>query len=205
MRYLKDQKDNTRRRILDVAARRFRGEGVAAAGVAALMQDAGLTNGAFYVHFKSKQHLVEEVLVDAMDRRLAKIKQGYAAGVGTEQAIRDYLSPLERDATTMGCPTAALVGEIAHHSATLRGLFTGRLAEFLDLMASHLPSGRRGDATALFGLMVGTLQLARAVAVADPVLSQQILDNGIAAALTLYRQAAAAGPAAAPPERKQHG
>src|SRR4051812_50166651 len=55
MRYPKDQKQATRQRILQAAGRRFKQDGIDGAGVAAVMSDAGLTNGAFYAHFTSKE------------------------------------------------------------------------------------------------------------------------------------------------------
>jgi TetR/AcrR family transcriptional repressor of nem operon len=189
MRYEKGQKDQTRQRILDTASRRFRGEGVSAVGLAGLMRDAGLTNGAFYVHFESKEQLVQEVLVDALDRRLDALVAAKAHGATLEDAIRDYLTPARRDAPDESCPTAALVAEIAHHPDATRALFTERIAVFIDFIAANLPAGdagaRRGDAAALFGMMVGTLQLARAVS--DAALSDQILAGGVVAGIALVR------------------
>src|SRR5947199_10750043 len=62
MRYGKDQKQSTRRRILKAAGRRFKQDGIDGSGVAAVMSDAGLTNGAFYAHVMSKEDLVANVL-----------------------------------------------------------------------------------------------------------------------------------------------
>ena len=67
MRYDKGRKDVTRQRILEVAADRFRSDGIAASGLAGIMSDAGLTNGAFYPHFSSKADLVRESVAEAMD------------------------------------------------------------------------------------------------------------------------------------------
>ena len=69
MRYEKGRKETTRQHIVDVASRRFREGGVAAVGIAGIMSDAGLTNGAFYVHFDSKEDLVRAVFTDALERR----------------------------------------------------------------------------------------------------------------------------------------
>ena len=69
MRYEKGHKEATRQHIVDVASRQFRENGVAAAGLAGIMSAAGLTNGAFYAHFESKEDLVRAVLADALDRR----------------------------------------------------------------------------------------------------------------------------------------
>ena len=54
VRYGKQHKQATRRRILEAAGRRFKRDGIDGAGIATLMADAGLTNGAFYAHFDSK-------------------------------------------------------------------------------------------------------------------------------------------------------
>ncbi|WP_295989929.1 TetR/AcrR family transcriptional regulator [Rugamonas sp.] len=187
MRYEKGRKDVTRSRIVQTASRRFRAEGVEAVGLAGLMRDAGLTNGAFYVHFDSKEQLVQEVLVDALDRRLAAMVAARAQGASLGDAIRDYLSPRQRDLPDQGCPTAALAAEIARHPEQTRTLFTDKIDAFLQFIAASLPAGdpaaRRGQAAALFGMMVGTLQLARAVN--DAALSDRILEGGIAAGLAL--------------------
>ena len=60
MRYEKGRKDASRGRIMEVATERFRCDGIAASGLAKIMSDAGLTNGAFYPHFQSKAALVRE-------------------------------------------------------------------------------------------------------------------------------------------------
>jgi AcrR family transcriptional regulator len=66
MRYEKGQREATRQRIIDTASERFRSEGIAASGLAAIMSDAGLTNGAFYPHFESKAALIRESVAAAM-------------------------------------------------------------------------------------------------------------------------------------------
>ncbi len=62
-RYDKGHRDTTRRHILDVASAQFRESGIAAVGLAGIMSEAGLTNGAFYTHFESKEDLVRAVLL----------------------------------------------------------------------------------------------------------------------------------------------
>ena len=70
MRYEKGHKDATRERIIEVASRQFRENGVAAVGLAGIMSDAGLTNGAFYTHFESKEDLVQAVVANGASYRL---------------------------------------------------------------------------------------------------------------------------------------
>jgi TetR/AcrR family transcriptional repressor of nem operon len=187
MRYEKGHKDATRERIIDVASRQFRENGVAAVGLAGIMSDAGLTNGAFYTHFESKEDLVRAVLGNALSRRETKLLAASEANVGLEATIRDYLSSRHRDRPGGGCPTAALVAEVARHPKATRDAFTDKVSTFIPLIASQIRAGsaseRRRNAVAIYGMMVGTLQLARAVN--DKELSDEILESGVTAALAL--------------------
>ena len=186
MRYDKGHKDATRRRIIDVASRQFRQQGVAAVGLAGIMTDAGLTNGAFYAHFASKADLLREVLCNVRKRN-EMWQAAPESGAGLASTIRDYLSSGHRDNPGRGCPTSALVAEIARHPKAARDAFTDKLARIIELIAARLDSGtqreRRRKAVALYGLMVGTLQFARAVN--DKQLSEEILQSGAEQALAL--------------------
>lgn len=191
MRYEKGHKDATRRRIIEVASRQFREQGVAAVGVASIMAAAGLTNGAFYAHFDSKEDLVREVLSSAGFHNT--LSKAAARSAGLEGAIRDYLSPSHRDDPGQGCPTSALVAEMARHPRATRAAFTGKIAGVIELIAASLragtAAGRRRKAVAIYGLMVGTLQLARAVN--DSKLSDEILQDGADEAVALVGETGA--------------
>jgi AcrR family transcriptional regulator len=186
-RYDKGHRDTTRRHILDVASAQFRESGIAAVGLAGIMAEAGLTNGAFYTHFASKEDLVREVLCDALERREQRHKDNLENGVPVETTIRDYLSPRHRDHAAAGCPTAALASEIARHPKATRDAFTGKMSDIIALMAAQMRDGsaaeRRRRAISVYATMVGALQLSRAVN--DKKLSEEILENAIEAALTL--------------------
>src|SRR5689334_1332068 len=91
MRYGKDQKQATRQRILETAGRRFKQDGIDGAGVATLMSDAGLTNGAFYAHFASKEDLVANVLADQLRSQRQSLDSQPADRAGLEAFIRSYL------------------------------------------------------------------------------------------------------------------
>ena len=186
-RYDKGHRDATRRHILDVASSQFRESGIAAVGLAGIMAEAGLTNGAFYAHFSSKEDLVRAVLRDALERREQRHKDNLENGVALETVIRDYLSPRHRDRAATGCPTAALVAEIARHPRPTRDAFTAKITDILALMAAQLPRGsadeRRRKTIAIYATMVGALQLSRAVN--DRQLSDEILENAVEAAVSL--------------------
>jgi TetR/AcrR family transcriptional regulator, transcriptional repressor for nem operon len=187
MRYGKDQKQATRQRILEAAGRRFKQDGIDGAGVAAVMSDAGLTNGAFYGHFTSKEDLVANVLADQLHAQRHSF-DGQAPGrAGLDAFIRAYLSPQHRDQCADGCPSAALLDEIVRRPAATKQAFTAELLDTADDIASRLErtdaEAARTDALALLGFMIGTLQLARALT--DRDLSDQLLARGVETALTL--------------------
>lgn len=189
-RYEKGHKDETRRHILDVASTQFRESGIAAVGLAGIMSEAGLTNGAFYTHFASKEELVREVLSEALNRREERHKANLENGVALEATIRDYLSTRHRDHAGAGCPTAALVAEIARHPKATREAFTGKMSDLIALMAEQIRQGsaeeRRRKAIAIYSIMVGALQLSRAVN--DRRLSDEILENAVEAAVALANE-----------------
>jgi TetR/AcrR family transcriptional regulator, transcriptional repressor for nem operon len=187
MRYTKDHKQATRQRILDAAGRRFKHDGIDGAGVAAVMSDAGLTNGAFYAHFASKEDLVANVLAEQLQAQRRSFDAQPPDRAGLEAFIRAYLSPQHRDQCADGCPSAALLDEIARRPAATRQVFTDELLGIADDIAARLDptdaDPARTHALTLFGMMIGTLQLARALT--DRGLSDQLLTRGVETALKL--------------------
>lgn len=187
MRYAPDHNNATRERILEAASRLFREHGIAAVGLAKIMAEAGLTVGTFYTHFKSKEDLLQEALLQSLKARNEALRQALLAG-DLELAVRTYLSAEHRDAPGAGCPAAALAAEVARHPLPTRKKFAFEVGGGLDLLVKCL-SQRRGvevshaEGAAFFGLLVGTLQLARATP--DRAASASILEAGIRAALVL--------------------
>jgi TetR/AcrR family transcriptional regulator, transcriptional repressor for nem operon len=192
MRYSTDHKQATRQRILEAAGRRFKQEGIDGAGVAAVMSDAGLTNGAFYAHFASKEDLVANVLADQLRTQRQSFDAQPPDRGGLEAFIRSYLSPKHRDHYADGCPSAALLDEIARRPAATKQVYTDELMGIIDDIAARLdptdPEAAQTDALTLFGLMLGTLQLARALT--DRDLSDQLLDRSVGTAIKLLNDRA---------------
>jgi len=190
VRYGKEHKLVTRQRIIDTAGRRLKRDGIDGSGVATLMKDAGLTNGAFYAHFESKEQLVATVVADQLrDQRdrLAAVPPGRD---GLEQIVRAYLSPEHRDHPDEGCPSAALLDEITRCEEPTRQAYTDSVLAFIDDLAARLaphdPRSARTKVLGIYAMMVGTLQLSRALA--DRQLADDLLEQGISNALAaLYR------------------
>lgn len=76
-------------------------------GISTLMADAGLTNGAFYAHFASKDDLVTNVVADELRTQVERYDTLRPGRQGLEDFVRGYLSPEHRDQPGTGCPSAA--------------------------------------------------------------------------------------------------
>jgi AcrR family transcriptional regulator len=189
MRFEKGHKAATRQHILDVASKSFRRDGISASGIAGIMGEAGLTNGAFYPHFESKEALVREATINALCEQQQRLEENLEAGADLEGVIRSYLSQAHLKDPARGCPSAALLPEIARQQAPTRRAYEAGLRGFVSALAELLPDANPATsfqrATAIFALMVGALQLARAVL--DSAHAKQILEGGIQAALLLAR------------------
>ena len=186
MRYEKGRKDASRGRIMEVATKQFRSDGIAATGLAGIMSEAGLTNGAFYPHFQSKAELVRECVAAALEDQSAQMNELLAAG-GPEMAIDAYLSAAHRDNPEKGCASAALLPELARQLPETREVYTDRFLSLVRQVSAALPQTKSSEGVALgvFATLIGALQLARAVEGTE--LSDRILAAGREAARTLFQ------------------
>lgn len=186
MRYDEGHKDRARQRIVEAAAARFRRDGLGSVGLAKLMGDAGLTHGAFYGHFRSKDALVQAVLRETKaDLRQSTASEGEP---GLRGIVNRYLSKHHRDHPEVGCPAAALSPEIGRASRGIQRAYTEQLRGILGRIEAALPRPDRQTAQVVFAVMLGSLQMARATD--DEALSDQMLESGKKAALQLAGVAA---------------
>ena len=188
-RYGKEHKQATRQRIIEVAGDRLKRDGVHGSGIATLMADAGLTNGAFYAHFESKEDLVASALAEQLREQRESFSAQPPGLAGLEQIVRAYLSVEHRDNPEGGCPSAALLDEITRSPAATKRAYTDGLLAVIDDVAARLgsndPSWARMKTLSVFALMVGTLQVSRALA--NRQLADEVLEHGIQNALALMR------------------
>ncbi len=189
MRYEKGHKEETRQRIVEIAAREFRRNGINGIGVADVMAQAGLTHGGFYSHFASKEELVCAALDEA--GRTSRTRKAAEEGKSLEEILRGYLRSEHRDHPERGCAIACLVAEVGRGSKVARVHLTAHVNRVLELIEARLPEGRetaeerKKRAMAVFSTAIGSLQLSRAVT--DPVLSDQLIEAGLRGALALAR------------------
>jgi len=186
-RYGPEHKEATRRRMIETAGRRFKSDGIDGSGIATLVADAGLTNGAFYGHFRSKDDLVASVVARQLEDQVARVN---ALPAGVESVVTfldEYLSPTHRDDAAGGCPSAALLDEIGRCDDATKEAYTDGARSMIGAIARHLDDGdaqlANERAIGLFTLLVGSLQLARAVS--DRELSAQVLTAARANAMAI--------------------
>ena len=169
-------KEASHERIVHAAARAIRRSGYDGTGVADIMKEAGLTHGAFYAHFASR----EAMLAEAADRAGAEsnaLAASIVASVPPDQALqalmRVYLSKEHFESIETGCPNSALGSEMPRQSPEVRLAATRRIKEMVDLVARQFPDWGQPSAheraLVTVATMVGTLVMARAVD--DPALS----------------------------------
>jgi len=162
-------KDESHDRIVQVAATRFRENGVDGIGVADLMKDAGLTHGGFYRHFTSRDELVAE----AIERALRDGGQRALDVVATSKQSRlaalvdGYLSRAHRDGLATSCAVTTLAGDVARSNDRARSAYTRRVGTYLELLtkiiAGDKQRSRRMKAIAALSTLVGAVSMARAL------------------------------------------
>lgn len=172
-------KEASHERIVDAAARAIRRSGYSGTGVADIMKEAGLTHGAFYAHFESR----DAMLAEAADRAGAEsnsLAASVVAAAPSDQALmalmQVYLSKEHLESIETGCPISALGSEMPRQSPEVRSAATRRIKEMIDLVARQFPDWGQPSAheraLATVASMVGTLILARAVN--DSALSEDL-------------------------------
>lgn len=182
MKKSKAETAETRRRIVETAAREFRRKGLDATGVADVMAAAGLTHGGFYRHFDCKDQLVAEACAAGMEFIVAKaaaVARRSEGKGGLEAIIESYLAINHRDDRSGGCPLAGLGSELARANDETRAAASAGFVKFVELLAKQTrrrkPEVAKSDALFALSAMVGAVILSRIVT--DPDLSTAILSD----------------------------
>lgn len=166
MGYSQAQKVESRKRVLDTAARQIREDGIEALGVADCMKNAGLTHGAFYGHFESRDALIAAAVEHALLQGKARFQsRDRDAATRTEtplKAIADgYLNEDHADNPGSGCAVCALAGDAGHADDTVKALYTDSSQRLAERVAKASANGT--DGLAVVATIVGAIALARAV------------------------------------------
>jgi TetR/AcrR family transcriptional repressor of nem operon len=168
MRVSQKEMDASHQRIVHGAARLFRERGIRATSVADAMNEAGLTHGGFYRHFRTKDDLVLESLRVAFDSFTEPLESRQAVEPPDQVAAAFkalYLSDEHVANPGLGCPMPAIGNDIAREAAEIKTEFTLGFRRALEALAHAKqgdPSERHDAAARELAMLVGAVVLARA-------------------------------------------
>jgi TetR/AcrR family transcriptional regulator, transcriptional repressor for nem operon len=180
MRYSAEHKQETRLRIMDAAGQLFRKQGYGGSGIDGLTQAAGVTNGAFYGHFKTKSEAFRIAVLAGLD----ELRTGIVA-LKAEQGkdwlttfVGYYLGPKRTCDLGHSCALPSLSPDVMRADRKTRTAYEAELLRILREVSSGLPealAGERDDtAIAVLALLSGGVTMARAVR--DPAVSERIAE-----------------------------
>ncbi|WP_460045061.1 TetR/AcrR family transcriptional regulator [Pseudomonas sp. S2_H01] len=181
MKVSKEQNILNRNALIAAASKLFQAQGFAATGVAQISEEAGLTQGAFYAHFKSKTLLIQAACQKAFSTCHGAWMAMRANPANDLKTIVDsYVSPMHVDDPADGCPMAAYASEIKSQDAPVKDTFTQGLQDMAGVLNDVLTKDfddedARRNALFFMCSMVGTVALARATTSTDPKLAAEII------------------------------
>jgi TetR/AcrR family transcriptional regulator, transcriptional repressor for nem operon len=182
MRVSSEKAAENKAALLEAASRLFRKRGIDGVGVAEIAKEAGLTHGALYAHFSSKDALAAEAFRHGFEGAMAEAR---ARASDRPPSFEDYLSALlstdMRDDFERGCPLAASASEIGRQGCAVSASFTQAFEQMARTiegsLADAIPaSDRRRLAIAAIAAEIGAIAISRAVAKTDWALADEVLE-----------------------------
>jgi TetR/AcrR family transcriptional regulator, transcriptional repressor for nem operon len=169
MRVSRIRAAESRQSVINVASRLFRKHGFDGVGLRDLMEGAGLTQGAFYKQFASKDDLAAQASKRALES--ASLRWSAAAAANPKDplgaVVAFYLSTEHREERMDGCPIVALGSDAARQGSDVKASFEAGIKAHLELLSRLIgeTDGEEpnGKAMAILSTMVGALILSRTV------------------------------------------
>jgi TetR/AcrR family transcriptional repressor of nem operon len=181
MKVSKEKAAQNRAALVETAARLIRERGIDGVGVAEIGKAAGLTHGALYAHFRSKEALAAEALAHGLHASHARMTTSHDGRLPSLKDLLDsYLSEEKRDDIANGCAMAASASEIGRQDETISARYSEgfemMVAVFEQHLAAHKVKGNQRDkAIAISSALIGGIAASRAVLKAKPELANEIL------------------------------
>jgi TetR/AcrR family transcriptional repressor of nem operon len=181
MKVSKEKAAQNRAALVETAARLFRERGIDGVGVAEIGKAAGLTHGALYAHFPSKEALAAEALEHGLQISHARMTAAHEGRLPTLSELLDsYLSEEKRDDIANGCALAASASDIGRLDETISARYSDGLEKMATVFEKHLHAhkvkgNQREKAMAIAVALIGAIAASRAVLKAQPELANDIL------------------------------
>ena len=169
MRHKGVNKEETRRKMVEAAGRGFREHGYAGIGVDGLATAAGVTSGAFYSHFGSKDRAFEVAVVAGLDEVMDGVPKFQSEhGADWVKAFAEYyLGKPHRSDLACGCAMATLTPEVVRSGPEVHAVFEKKMTIIADLVARGLAGSSDEDrcarAWSMLGILIGGINVARAM------------------------------------------
>jgi Transcriptional regulator len=175
MPYTKAHKKNTREKILESSFRLFAMKGFEGVTIDDLMNNCGLTRGAFYAHFKSKAELYSEALkFRASSTKLANLKpEGISNKQWLSLLLNTYLS-LEhvKGERSLSCPLAFLATDINMQDKAIKiayaDVYYGMNTAIMEYASSYCDCDEQ-DVFSVTAMMIGAVAIARTLQSQDSI------------------------------------
>jgi TetR/AcrR family transcriptional repressor of nem operon len=158
-----------RKALVEAAGRLFRERGIDGVGVAEISRTAGLTHGALYARFQSKEALAAEALSDGFARSFAHMQAvAGAEGPSLEDYLDFLLSDWQRDHPGESCPLTASASEIGRQDEAVSSRFVESFEAMVGVIVAVLDDAlslteRRERSLAIIAAEIGAIAVARAV------------------------------------------
>jgi TetR/AcrR family transcriptional repressor of nem operon len=180
MKVTKQKSAENRRALLRAAGKLFKQRGIDGVGVADIGKEAGLTHGALYAQFRSKEELAAEALADGLERGYSRRVVEAGDKFDLAEYLDWYLSKRHRDGLATGCAMTASGSEIARQGKKVSRAFADGFERFAENLEHHLRDSNvaasdRERALTIASAAIGAIIVSRAVAKADPKLADEIL------------------------------
>lgn len=163
------KKQLTHKKMLDAASMSFRSNGYAGIGVDGIAKAAGVTSGAFYAHFGSKDKAFKTALIMGLDEVIDTIPkmQSEFADDWVKNFVDYYLGQSHRDDLACGCAMTTLSPEVVRAGIELHENYENKMKIIAELIANGLTGGEINEriekAWAMLAVLIGGLTMARAV------------------------------------------
>jgi len=191
MPYSKNHKVMTRKKIINSAITLFSTRGFDQVSIDDLMQNAGLTRGAFYAHFESKQAVYAKAIIAGTkkSRITHKKPENITQDEWTKDLLFGYLSEDHISQKFSPCPLAFLVTDIANNEEEVKTTYTRMykmLNKTIHKQLAENPEKKppsEQDIFATTAMMIGGVAIARALN--DQKTTKDLLESCRDAALNL--------------------
>lgn len=162
MRYSAEHKAQTRDKLLASSGALAKRGGFSATGVDGLMKAIGLTGGAFYGHFASKDALFAAIVERELSHSVALLVGAGCAADKLQRCLDIYLNMQHVEQPDSGCALPTLGAEIARADLAVRETAEHWLVRLQQAWAQELDNPQL--AWAILAQCVGALVVARMLA-----------------------------------------